>query len=155
MSITFCNDVEANRVKVPTDPTGDPIDVIEFAAGLPGFPTAHRFRLEELDESLRPFRRLRSISGPEISFTVIDPALLYPGYSVEIDDDQQASLNIRSADEVMLLILITVPRSPLPPTANLLGPIVINKVTGAAAQVVQHRSSHRVAEPLPGAGASG
>lgn len=151
MSITFSNDVEADGMTMPADADGNPVDVIEFAAGLPGFPSVHRFQLEDLDEHLRPFRRMRAVSGPEISFTVIDPALLFPGYSVEIPDEEQASLDIRSADEVMLLVLVTVPRSPLPPTANLLGPIVINKTNGAAAQVVQHRSDHRVAEPLPGA----
>ncbi len=134
-----------------TEPTGDPVDVIEFAAGLPGFPTARRFRLEDIGEAVRPFQRLRSIGGPDISFTVVDPALLYPDYTVETDEDQQASLEIRAAEDAMILVLITVPQPPLPPTANLLGPIVVNRTTGAAAQVVQHRSSHKVAEPLPGA----
>ena len=134
-----------------TDHEGAAPPVIEFEAGLPGFPAARRFQLEDLGENLRPFRRLRSIGEPEISFTVVEPGLLFRDYSIEIDDEHQASLGISSAEDVMTLVLITVPRPPLPPTANLLGPIVINKRTGAAAQVVQHRSNHKVAEPLPGA----
>lgn len=122
---------------------------LEFAAGLPGFPDARRFSLEYLAENLRPFRQLRCVDGPDISFTVVEPGLLFPGYSVEIDDEHQTALGIRSADDVVTLILITVPRPPLPPTANLLGPIVVNRHTGAAAQVVQHRSNHKVAEQLP------
>jgi flagellar assembly factor FliW len=35
-----------------------------------------------------------------------------------------------------------------PPTANLLGPLVVNRRTRAAAQVVQYQSSYRAAEPL-------
>lgn len=127
------------------------VQVIEFEAGLPGFPAARRFRLEDLGQNLRPFRRLRSDGKPEISFTVVEPGLLFPAYSIEIDDEHQAGLGLASAEDVMTLVLITVPRPPLPPTANLLGPIVINKRTGAAAQVVQHRSSYKVAEPLPNA----
>ncbi len=135
-----------------TDPSNAPLEVIEFEAGLPGFPSARRFRLEDLGEALRPFRRLRSLGEPDISFTVVEPGLLFPDYSVEIDDEHQASLGITSADDVVTLVLITVPRPPLPATANLLGPIVINRRTGAAAQVVQHRSVYKVAQPLPGAG---
>lgn len=135
-----------------TDPEGRSPEVVDFEAGLPGFPTARRFRLEELGGNLRPFRRLRSVGEPEIGFTVVEPGILFPDYSVEIDDEHQAGLGVTDADDVMVLVLITVPRPPLPPTANLLGPIVINRRTGAAAQVVQHRSTYKVAQPLPGSG---
>ena len=151
MSITFTDATEFGSM---TDPSVPPLETIEFEAGLPGFPTARRFRLEDLGEGLRPFRRLRSVGEPEVTFTVVEPGLLFPDYSVEIDDDHQAALGIGSAEEVLTLVLITVPRPPLPPTANLLGPIVINKSTGSAAQVVQHRSNYKVAEPLPGTAAS-
>lgn len=135
-----------------TGPSAGGLDegsVVEFGAGLPGFPDARRFRVEDLGESLRPFARLRSLGEPEIGFTVVAPGMLYPDYSVEIDDEHQAALGIADESDVVTLVLITVPRPPLPPTANLLGPIVVNRRTGAAAQVVQHRSNYRVAEPLP------
>ncbi len=125
---------------------------IEFSAGLPGFPDARRFRLEDLGPNLRPFSRLRYLGEPEISFTVVSPGLLFPDYAVEIDDDDQAALGIEGPEDVVILTMITVPQPPQPPTANLLGPIVVNRRTGAAAQIVQHRSNYRVAEPLPAAG---
>ena len=122
---------------------------VDFPAGLPGFADAHHFLLEDLGEQLRPFQRLRHTESPEIAFTVVLAGLLYPDYSVEIDEDHQVTLGITGAGEVATYVMITVPRPPQPPTANLLGPIVVNRRTGAAAQVVQHRSSYRVAEPLP------
>lgn len=150
MSITFSHDIQAGALTGPGDDLGL-VEVVDFAAGLPGFPGVRRFLLEDLGESLRPFRRLRSVGGePEVSFTVVEPGLLFGNYTVEIDDDHQASLGVASAGEVLTLVLVTVPRPPLPPTANLLGPIVVNKTTGAAAQVVQHKSGYKVAEPLPG-----
>jgi flagellar assembly factor FliW len=149
MTITFSGEDEAVGVD-DTVPGGLGTDtVVEFAAGLPGFPDARRFKLEPLGDELRPFARLRSLGEPAISFTVVPPGLLFGDYSVEIDDDHQTALGIESADDVVTLVLITVPRPPQPPTANLLGPIVVNRRTGAAAQVVQHRSDYRVAEPLP------
>jgi flagellar assembly factor FliW len=126
---------------------------VEFAAGLPGFPGARRFRVEDLGEALRPFARLRSVGEPEIGFTIVSPGLLFPDYTVEIDDEDQESLGISNSEDVVLVTLITVPRPPQPPTANLLGPIVVNRRTGAAAQIVQHRSKYKVAERLPAAGA--
>ena len=125
---------------------------ITFAAGLPGFAEARRFLVEDLGPALRPFSRLRSLGGgPEIAFTVVPPGLLYPDYTVEIVSDDQTALGIESAEDVVTLVMITPPHPPQPPTANLLGPIVVNRRTGAAAQIVQHKSDYRVAEPLPAA----
>ncbi len=121
---------------------------VEFPAGLPGFPAARRFRLEALGENLRPFRRLHHLADPDISFTVVEPGHLYPDYTIEIDDEHQESLGIDSADHVVTLLMITVPPPPQPPTANLLGPLVVNRMNGRAAQVVQHKSDYKVAEPL-------
>lgn len=150
MSITFCNGQDAEALSEPDLPGGlGDETLVEFAAGLPGFPDAHRFRLEDLGEALRPFQRLRHVGEPEMSFTVVLAGLLYPDYSVEIDEDHQATLGISSPEDVVTYLMITVPRPPQPPTANLLGPVVVNRRTGVAAQVVQHRSSYRVAEPLP------
>jgi flagellar assembly factor FliW len=148
VSITYSHDSEPPGVVLVSEESTE----IEFAAGLPGFPTARRFRFEELDARLLPFRRLRSIGGPDIAFTVVEPGLIFPDYSVEIDEDHQAALGIARSEDAVTFVLVTVPPPPLPPTANLLGPIVVNKATGAAAQVVQHRSSYKVAEPLPRAG---
>ena len=157
MSITFCDAPSASNEAVSVfDPAGlagiGEGAEITFEAGLPGFPGARRFRLEDLGPSLRPFSRLRSVGDIDISFTVVPPGLLYPDYTVEIDDDDQAALGITSAEDVVTLVLITAPRPPQPPTANLLGPIVVNRHNGLAAQIVQHKSSYKVAEPLPNGG---
>ena len=150
MSITFTNGLDAVALTDDAIPGGLAEGaLIEFPAGLPGFPGAHRFRLESLGPALHPFQRLRHLGEPEIGFTVVVAGLLYPDYSVEIDDDHQSALAIESAGDVVTYVMITVPRPPQPPTANLLGPVVVNRRTGAAAQVVQHRSGHRVAEALP------
>lgn len=122
--------------------------VLDFVAGLPGFPNSRRFRVEDLGESVQPFARIRLVEEPTIAFTVVPPGLLFPNYTVEIDEDHVTQLGLNSADDVVTLVIVTIPQPPQPPTANLLGPIVINRVTRLAAQVVQHRSSYGVAEPI-------
>ena len=160
MSITFSNGPDVGR---PITEGADVVALtedgargglaeemtVQFVAGLPGFPAARTFALESLGEHLHPFLRLRHLAEPEISFTVVLAGLLYPDYVVEIDEDHQASLGLSSSSDVATFVMITVPPPPQPPTANLLGPIVVNVRTGAAAQVVQHGSAYKVAEALP------
>ena len=45
----------------------------------------------------------------------------------------------------MVLAIVTLGQ---PPTANLLGPLVVNRHTPGAAQVVQYPIDYRAAEPL-------
>lgn len=124
------------------------METITFAAGLPGFPDARRFRLEALSPNLAPFTKLRTVEGPDVAFTVIEPARLFSDYTIEIDEEHRRALGIETSADVLILVLVTVPKPPAPPTVNLLGPVVINRRTGAAAQVVQHRSNYRVAMPI-------
>jgi flagellar assembly factor FliW len=122
--------------------------VLEFATGLPGFPDDHRFVLEDLGPALEPFCRMRSIEHPDICFTVVPPGILVSDYSVEIDIESVERLGLASAEDALILAIVTLAMPPEPPKMNLLGPIVVNRHTRAAAQVVQHGSSYGVAVPL-------
>ncbi len=53
----------------------------------------------------------------------------------------------------MVLTVVTLAQGGRTPTANLLGPIVVNRRTRAAAQLVQHGSGYEVAVPLVSASA--
>jgi len=121
--------------------------VLEFAAGIPGFPGARRFRLERLAPELEPFCLMRSVEEEAIAFVLVPPGELFPDYAVEIDDQHVAGLGLESADDAAVLVVVTLGD---PPTANLLGPLVANRHSGAAAQVVQYQSDYRAAEPLEG-----
>lgn len=122
--------------------------VIEFVAGIPAFPSARRFVLEPLGASLEPFSRMRCLDQQNLSFTVFPPGTVFPDYSVTVDAEACERLGIDSAEEVVVLSIVTLSTPPAPPTANLLGPIVINKANRTAAQVVQYGSSFGAAVPL-------
>jgi flagellar assembly factor FliW len=132
-------------------PEGEAFDgpvVLSFATGLPGFPTARTFALEQLGPQLEPFARLRCLELPEVAFTVMPPGVLFPDYAVVVDEESVERLGIQSADDVVILAIVTLSVPPEPPKVNLLGPIVVNRRTLDAAQVVQHGSSYGVAVPL-------
>lgn len=122
---------------------------LHFAGGLPGFPDARRFVLVRLGDETSPFSLLRSIDdGPEVEFVVTHPGLFFPDYEPEIDDDIAARLDLKSADDALLLVIVTVGQPISASTANLLGPVVVNRHTRAAAQAVLSNSGYATREAL-------
>ena len=126
---------------------------LHFAGGLPGFPDVRRFVLVRLGDELSPFSVLRSLdgntgdsAGPE--FVVTHPALFFPDYEPEIDDDVAGRLELKSAEDALLLVIVTVADPVSASTANLLGPIVVNRHTRAAAQAVLGDSGYATREVL-------
>ena len=120
-----------------------------FASGLPGFPDARRFVLVRLGDETSPFSTLRSIDGDtDLEFVVTHPGLFFPDYEPEIDDEVVARLDLGSADDALLLVIVTVAKPIEASTANLLGPIVVNRHTRAAAQAVLGNSGYATREAL-------
>ncbi|MGH9017301.1 MAG: flagellar assembly protein FliW [Acidimicrobiales bacterium] len=123
---------------------------LDFGAGIPGFPASRHFRVESLSPELEPFCVMRSEEEPGISFVLVEPGPLFPDYTIEIDEQHVERLGLQSADDALVLLIVTVGQ---PPTANLLGPLVVHRRTHAAAQVVQYQSDYKAAEPLVSRGA--
>lgn len=126
---------------------------LHFATGLPGFPDARRFVLVRLGDELSPFSVLRNLEGdpddaPGPEFVVTHPGLFFPDYEPEIDDDTAGRLELKSADDALLLVIVTVGDPVAASTANLLGPIVVNRHTRAAAQAVLGSSGYATREAL-------
>jgi flagellar assembly factor FliW len=111
------------------------VPVLQFGDGLPGFPDAHRFRLEPLDETGMLFA-LRSVEQEGLRFLLLAPGTFFPGYGVELDDDTVARLGLTTADDALVLLVVTPGEGVASATANLLAPVVVNARTRAAAQVI-------------------
>lgn len=124
--------------------------VISFSSGLPGFPDAHHFTLASLGKGMDPFCRLVCKDQRGVEFVAVAPEALFADYKVRIDDDTAAELGIRDTNGILVLNIVTLPAPghTEKPTINLLGPIVINKQTLAARQIVLHDTDYGVAEPL-------
>jgi flagellar assembly factor FliW len=126
-------------MKVSTDPlTADSASghLLKLPQGLIGFPNHHTFELLYQPDQL-PFRWLR-LHGPEIvHFVVIEPAGLIPDYEPELFDEDANTLGITDPKDALVLNIVTVSQSePVTATANLIGPVIINRRTGFAKQVV-------------------
>ena len=126
---------------------------LHFAGGLPGFPGVRRFVLVRVGDEASPFSVLRSLDegpddGPGPEFVVTHPGLFFPDYEPEIDDETANRLELKSADDALLLVIVTVADPVAASTANLMGPIVVNRHTRAAAQAVLGNSGYATREAL-------
>ena len=96
-----------------------------------------------------PYMFLQSMMTPELAFLMTDPFVFFPDYSFELDDENMEKLAINSMDDVLVCTLISVPRSGVADmTTNLLAPVVINRHTMQARQIVlektQYTTKHRL-----------
>jgi flagellar assembly factor FliW len=129
--------------------TEEHLPELYFAGGLPGFPDARRFVLVRLGDEHSPFSVLRSLDDEaSLEFVVTHPAMFFPDYEPEIDDDVAGRLELKSAEDALLLVIVTVADPVSASTANLLGPIVVNRHTRAAAQAVLGNSGYATREAL-------
>lgn len=124
---------------------------ITFAAGMPGFPGAHRFTLDPWGGDDSPFMLLACLDDADLAFVIVPPWPFYPDYDLDIDDATVERLDLRAPEDAMVFVIVTLGDEPKDSSLNLLGPIVVNRRTGAAAQVVLHDSGYDVRAPITGA----
>ena len=125
-------------------------DVVEinFPAGLPGFPQAHQFELAPWGPAGSPFMMLSSVDDPDVGFVVVPPWVFYPDYEFELDNGTAERLSLQSSEDAVVFAVVTLRDRPEDSTLNLLGPIVVNRFSHEAAQVVLPTSGYSVRAPL-------
>ncbi|OJF77570.1 MAG: flagellar assembly protein FliW [Treponema sp. CETP13] len=106
----------------------------QIPSGLFGFEEEKKYVLLESDYS--PFFWLQSIENDKLAFLVVDPFTFFSDYEIDLDDGTVEDLGIKKPSDVMILTIITIPKEGKPITANLQGPLVINKRNNIAKQVI-------------------
>jgi len=125
------------------------LPVLDFPAGLAGFPAARHFLLVRLavDEDTGIFT-LRCLEDPDLQFVVADPARLFPDYAPEVDDTTADRVGLSSAEDALLLVVLTLHDRVEASTANLAAPLVVNRDTRTGVQAVLTGSPWALREPL-------
>ncbi|MEL3901219.1 MAG: flagellar assembly protein FliW [Treponema phagedenis] len=108
--------------------------IITLSEGFYGFEDYHRFAL--LDAEQKPFIWIQSLDDAQLAFIAIDPFIFRPDYELDIDDGLLTPLGIDSPSDVLVFALVTVPADGSAITANLQGPLIINKKNKQALQLV-------------------
>ena len=108
--------------------------IISLKDGFFGFEAYHDFA--KFDSDTPPFIWVESIIKGGPSFIAIDPFIFRPDYEIELEDDVVEELEIRSPADVLIYALVTITGEGRPITANLQGPLIVNKKNRRAKQVV-------------------
>lgn len=113
---------------------------LEMPAGLIGLRHLTQFELTPIAGSW-PFFRLRSVGDEEFHFLVLAPKDLIAGYELEVSDLDTSALQLQSAADALVLNIVTVHSlSPRHLTVNLAGPVVVNRRSLRARQVIIENS---------------
>ena len=107
---------------------------ILFPRGLLGFEKFKEYAL--MDAPQKPFFYLQSLELPELAFVLIDPFLFRSDYSIDINDRDLAQIELSNPEEALVFSIVTVPGDGQAVTANLMGPLVVNKKNRLAVQTV-------------------
>jgi flagellar assembly factor FliW len=113
------------------------LTTIDLATPMPGFPAHRQFALVRLNEQGLLYA-FTSVEDPGLRFLVAPPEPFFPDYAPEIDDDVFAALNTKDVDRLLLMVVITAGVDET--TANLLAPIVVDRDSKRAMQVVLNGS---------------
>lgn len=117
-------------------------DVILMVRGLLGFDQYKEFILVSINGQ-EPFKWLQSLEEPNLAFLMIDPMFFNPDYIVEVNPRDIEMLGADSPEDIGIFVLITIPNGqPDKMSANLQGPIIINRKNMNGAQLVLSDSGY-------------
>lgn len=124
--------------------------IITFENGIIGFPDLKHFTLlhDEEKGTGAGIRFLQSIEEPAFAMPVMDPLLVKPDYDPQVDDELLASAGHLTADNILVLVTVTVPSDLTKMCVNLQGPFVINVEERKACQIIVEGGQYPVKFPI-------
>jgi flagellar assembly factor FliW len=121
---------------------------VRMPNGLLGFEEVKDYVLMSNPEE-HPFAWLQVQDNSSLAFVVIDPFIANPDYQPDIPQADVEFLKLKEPDDAQLLGIVTVHNAQRA-TVNLKGPIVINRHTHVAKQVIiANANAYSVTHPLP------
>ncbi|MDR2078559.1 MAG: flagellar assembly protein FliW [Treponema sp.] len=107
---------------------------ISFPLGLLGFEPIKEYIL--LDAERQPFYWLQSLDVEQVAFILINPFLFRPDYELDINDEELLDIGLSGPEKALIFSVVTIPPDGNPMTANLQGPLIINRETRCGKQAV-------------------
>jgi flagellar assembly factor FliW len=117
--------------------------ILDFPTGILGFPQYRRYALLDADEN-SPLKWLQSVEEPNLAFVVTDPNLFKQDYTIDAWKKDLEDIDVTDAEEVVVVVLVTVPSDPLQMTANLKGPLLINMKNNLAKQLIVDNPDYEI-----------
>ncbi|MCB1176752.1 MAG: flagellar assembly protein FliW [Leptospiraceae bacterium] len=139
-------------IEIDSKPFGkisiDESQILSFPAGILGFEDFTKFALiEEADDSV--FKWLQSLDQVDLAFILIQPELFLSDYKPIIPKTELESIGLTSVDDSLKMVIVSIPGDDISSmTANLQGPIIINKSTHVGRQFISRDESHSVRKKI-------
>ena len=133
-------------MRINTKPYGQ-IEVHEkqkifFPYGILGFEHLKYYIL--FDARQHPFYWLQSMDVVEVAFVLINPRLFRTDYVLEVEQKDLDEIGIKSSEETLDFAIVTIPENTSKMTANLQGPIIINRKTKVGRQSISLNAEWKV-----------
>ena len=123
--------------------------IITFPNGIIGFPDLKKFTLmHDEEQGSSSIKWLQSIEEPGFAMPVMDPLVVCPDYSPEIDKSKIEDVGDLSDDDILVLVTVTVPHDLAKMTVNLMGPFVINVKDMKGTQAIVENDNYPVKFPI-------
>ena len=123
-------------------------DAVRMPNGMLGFEEIKDYVLTTNPEE-HPFAWLQVQDNSALAFVVIDPFVAMPDYQPDIPQSDVEFLKLKQPDDALLLAIVTI-HDENRATVNLKGPIVVNRHTHVAKQVIiANAPQYSVTHPLP------
>ncbi len=128
----------------------DERQVITFPVGIFGFEQLRTYAL--LDAVQTGFYWLQSLEDPELAFIMLNPYDLRPDYVLEVPDEDLESIGYEEDEDILVFAIVTIPDDETKISANLQGPIIINRVAQLGRQSIsldsRWRTKHLILDEL-------
>lgn len=122
-------------------------DIITFNSGIPGFEQNKQFVIVSIPE-YAPFEWLVCIDGSKLRFAIINPLLFEPNYDPKIIKEQLDDLAVETPEDLLMYVIVTIRENPLESTANLVGPIILNRRKKIGKQIIIDDDRYTTREPI-------
>ena len=114
--------------------------IIEFSAGIIGFPKMQHFLLiHDIENEKSRISWLQSVEEPEFAMPVIDPL---------VEDEMLSALGDLDSSDMLVLVTVTVPADIRKMTANFKAPVIINAANQKACQIIVEDEKYEVKHPV-------
>jgi len=123
-------------------------DLVRMPNGMLGFEEIKDYVLTS-NPGEHPFAWLKVQDNAALAFVVIDPFIVLPDYQPDIPQADVDFLKLEQPDDALLLGVVTI-HNEQRATVNLKGPVVVNRHTHVAKQVIiANAAAYSVTHPLP------
>jgi flagellar assembly factor FliW len=128
--------------------------IFHFKEGILGFENVKDYAL--IDAGQPPFMWLQSIEVTNLAFIVLEPNIFRTDYDPNITEEDLKNINFSGEKDGDLLILtiVTIPENQNDMTANLQGPVILNKIELLGKQFIspddRWTTRHKIMDELAG-----